>query len=94
MIRRFIREMKTSDRRQLFYALLGGKVLGAALLMLVVMGIPAYFGAKAWADDAPLPPVDGQLPTVPPDAVWLREFGEQWGLGSSLSRFLSAVSRI
>src|SRR6516165_10172542 len=46
------------------------------------------------ADNAPLPPVDGQLPTVPPDAVWLREFGEQWGLGSSLSRFLSAVSRI
>jgi len=46
------------------------------------------------ADDAPLPPVDGQLPTVPPDAVWLREFGERWGLGSSLSRFLSAVSRI
>src|SRR5580700_5655990 len=45
------------------------------------------------ADDAPLPPVDGQLPAVPPDADQLKEFGERWGLGSSLSRFLSAVSR-
>lgn len=44
------------------------------------------------ADDAPLPPVDGQLPAVPADADQLREFGERWGLGSSLSRFLSAVS--
>ena len=45
------------------------------------------------ADDAPLPPVDGQLPAVPRDADKLKEFGERWGLGSSLSRFLSAVSR-
>jgi 5'-3' exonuclease len=44
------------------------------------------------ADDAPLPPVDGQLPAVPADADKLREFGERWGLGSSLGRFLSAVS--
>ena len=43
------------------------------------------------ADDAPLPPVDGQLPAVPPDADKLKEFGERWGLGSSLSRFLGAV---
>jgi hypothetical protein len=46
------------------------------------------------ADNAPLPPVDGQLPAMPPDAQWLKELGERWGLGSSLSRFLSAVSRI
>ena len=44
------------------------------------------------ADNAPLPPVDGQLPAVPADADKLREFGERWGLGSSLGRFLSAVS--
>ena len=46
------------------------------------------------ADDAPLPPVDGQLPAVPPDADKLKEFGERWGLGSSLGRFLSAVCQI
>jgi len=45
-------------------------------------------------DDAPLPPVDGELPAVPPDPARLTELGERWGLGSSLSRFVSAVSRI
>jgi 5'-3' exonuclease len=46
------------------------------------------------ADDAPLPAVDGRLPAVPPDADRVREFGERWGLGSSLGRFLAAVCRI
>jgi 5'-3' exonuclease len=45
-------------------------------------------------DDAPLPPVDGGLPAVPPDPAGLTKLGERWGLGSSLSRFVSAVSRI
>ena len=45
-------------------------------------------------DDAPLPPVNGQLPAVPPDPAKLNELGERWGLGSSLSRFVSAVARI
>jgi 5'-3' exonuclease len=45
-------------------------------------------------DDAPLPPVDGGLPAVPPDPARLTELGQRWGLGSSLSRFVSAVSRI
>jgi len=44
------------------------------------------------ADHAPLPPVDGTLPAVPPDADRLKELGERWGLGSSLGRFLSAVT--
>ena len=45
------------------------------------------------ADDAPLPPVDGRLPAVPPDVGKLKEFGERWGLGSSLGRFLSVVTQ-
>jgi 5'-3' exonuclease len=45
------------------------------------------------ADDAPLPPVEGKLPAVPPDAGRLKDLGERWGLGSSLSRFVSAVSQ-
>jgi 5'-3' exonuclease len=44
------------------------------------------------AEDIPLPPVDGHLPAVPPDAAALGDLGERWGLGSSLSRFVSAVS--
>jgi len=46
------------------------------------------------AEDAPLPQVDGQLPAVPPDAERLKELGERWGLGSSLGRFVSTVTRI
>jgi 5'-3' exonuclease len=43
-------------------------------------------------DDAPLPPVDGKLPAVPADAARLEDLGERWGLGSSLTRFVAAVS--
>jgi len=42
---------------------------------------------------APLPPVDGKLPAVPPDAGRLTQLGERWGLGSSLGRFVSAVAQ-
>lgn len=44
-------------------------------------------------DDAPLPQVDGQLPASPADPVRLKELGERWGLGSSLSRFVAALSQ-
>ena len=42
--------------------------------------------------DIPMPEVGGDLPAVPADAARLKELGERWGLGSSLSRFLTAVS--
>ena len=44
-------------------------------------------------DDAPLPDVDAALPVVPADAGRLKELGERWGLGSSLTRFAAAVSQ-
>jgi 5'-3' exonuclease len=44
-------------------------------------------------DDAPLPTVDGKLPAVPPDAARLKELGDRWGLGSSLTQFVAAVTR-
>jgi len=44
-------------------------------------------------EDAPLPEVDGNLPVVPADAGRLKELGERWGLGSSLGRFVTAVSQ-
>jgi 5'-3' exonuclease len=44
-------------------------------------------------EDAPLPEVDGKLPVVPADASRLKELGERWGLGSSLGRFVTAVSQ-
>jgi 5'-3' exonuclease len=43
--------------------------------------------------DIPMPEVGGDLPAVPADAARLKELGERWGLGSSLSRFATAVSQ-
>jgi 5'-3' exonuclease len=43
-------------------------------------------------DDVPLPPLDGKLPASPADAAALKDLGERWGLGSSLSRFVTAIS--
>ena len=43
-------------------------------------------------EDVPLPEVQGELPVEPADAARLKEIGERWGLGSSLSRFVTAVS--
>ena len=45
-------------------------------------------------EDAPLPDVEGTLPVMPADAGRLKELGERWGLGSSLSRFVTAVSQV
>ncbi len=42
--------------------------------------------------DAPVPEVGGTLPVTPADAERLAELGKRWGLGSSLSRYLTAVS--
>jgi 5'-3' exonuclease len=45
------------------------------------------------ARDVPLPAdIDGTLPAVPPDAEILTEIGAELGLGSSLTRFLTAVT--
>jgi len=44
-------------------------------------------------DDAPLPEIDGSLPVTLADAARLTELGERWGLGSSLTRFVTAVTR-
>jgi 5'-3' exonuclease len=43
-------------------------------------------------EDVPLPELEGSLPAVPPDPDRLKELGDRWGLGSSLSRFLTAVA--
>jgi len=44
-------------------------------------------------EDIPLPEISGQLPVVPADTVRLKELGDRWGLGSSLNRFVTAVSQ-
>jgi 5'-3' exonuclease len=44
------------------------------------------------ATDVPLPALRGDLPLTPADPDRLTELGERWRLGSSLSRFLAAVT--
>src|SRR6478609_8089054 len=57
VIKRFLEGMKVPERRRVFYAILGGKGLGLAILFLIIAGVPAYFGHKAYADAAPpVPP--------------------------------------
>src|SRR5215831_15957744 len=56
VIKRFLHALKAPERRRVFYAILGGKALGLALLFLIIAGIPAYFGHKAYADTPAAPP--------------------------------------
>jgi Amt family ammonium transporter len=56
MIKRFFREMKDPGKRRIFYAILGGKGIAVALLYVALIGLPSYFGAKAFADTAPPAP--------------------------------------
>src|SRR3984885_4517038 len=69
VIRRFIDGMKAPERRRVFYALLGGKALGLALLLLIIAGIPAYFGHKAFADDAAAAPIPAYVNPI--NTMWV-----------------------
>ena len=44
------------------------------------------------ATNAPVPPLDGALPSRPADPARLAELDERWDLGSSLGRLLSALA--
>jgi ammonium transporter, Amt family len=66
---RFLYGMKAPDRRRVFYALLGGKALGLMLLFLIIAGVPAYFGHKAFADDAAAAPVPAYVNPI--NTMWV-----------------------
>jgi 5'-3' exonuclease len=44
------------------------------------------------ATDVPLPPLDGSLPSDPPDPAGLEKLNERWGLSSSLRRMCDALA--
>ncbi|MEI6297623.1 MAG: ammonium transporter, partial [bacterium] len=51
-MKRFFQKMRDPKERTFFWALLGGKLLGVALLFLLIDAIPAFLsGPKAWAED-------------------------------------------
>jgi len=69
VIKRFLHGMKAPERRRVFYALLGGKALGLTLLLLIIAGIPAYFGHKAFADDAAAAPIPAYVNPI--NTMWV-----------------------
>ncbi|WP_344010063.1 5'-3' exonuclease [Streptomyces thermospinosisporus] len=46
------------------------------------------------ADDVPLPDVDTTLPSTPRDPAAVEELAARWGLGGSLRRLLTTLSRL
>ncbi len=54
--------------------------------------LEAAIPVVAVARDAPVPPVDGQLPVRPPDPAALAELDARWDLGNSLGRLMSALA--
>ena len=52
-MRKFLEKLRNPKEREFFYALLGGKLIGVALLFALIVGVPAFFGTKAYAADAP-----------------------------------------
>jgi Amt family ammonium transporter len=54
-MKKIIAGIKDPAKRRVFFAILAGKGAGLALLYLAVVGVPGYFGAKAFADAAPPP---------------------------------------
>ena len=54
--------------------------------------LEAAIPVVAVARDAPVPPVDGQLPARPPNPAALAELDARWDLGNSLGRLMSALA--
>ena len=55
-MKKFIEKMKDPRQRGLFYAIFGGKLIGAALATALVLGVSAYFATpKAHAQTTPAP---------------------------------------
>ena len=51
-IKEFFQKMRDPVRQKFFYAVLGGKMLGVALVLALVYAIPTFlFGSKVWAAD-------------------------------------------
>ncbi len=54
--------------------------------------LEASMTVVAVAQDAPVPPLNGQLPVRPPDPAALAELDARWDLSSSLGRMMSALA--
>jgi 5'-3' exonuclease len=71
----------------------GGFPMGSRAKLVAARGyLEAAIPVVRVASDAPLPAVDGRLPTTPADPRRLAELDERWDLGSSLGRMSAALA--
>jgi 5'-3' exonuclease len=71
----------------------GGFPMGSRAKLVAARGyLEAAIPVVRVASDAPLPTVDGRLPTTPADPRRLAELDERWDLGSSLGRMSAALA--
>jgi hypothetical protein len=71
----------------------GGFPMGSRAKLVAARGyLEAAIPVVRVATDAPLPAVDGRLPTTPADPRRLAELDERWDLGSSLGRMSAALA--
>src|SRR6266849_7400388 len=69
----------------------GGFPMGSRAKLVAARGyLEAAIPVVRVASDAPLPTLDGRLPTTPADPRRLAELDERWELGSSLGRVCAA----
>src|SRR4029077_17818421 len=55
-MRRIWTRLQDPERRRVFKAIFGGKMIALGILYMLIIAIPAYFGTPAFAEDAAAPP--------------------------------------
>ena len=87
MIKRFVNKFMDPEQRGLFYALLGGKMLGLLILYGVILAVPAYFGGHLHADVTPTAQAVGATasaaapaPAPVPDPPYVNPINTMWVL--------------
>ena len=90
MIKRFMEKIRRPEERKLFYALLGGKMLGLLLLFAVIMAVPAYFNHKLHADNGAMAGMTmtaaaavaapAAAPAAVPDPPYVNPINTMWTL--------------
>ena len=85
-MKKLLQRLRDPKERQLFYTILGAKGLGLLLLYMCIVFVPAYFGAKSFADEAPAAAAAGAraagggAATPAPDPAYVNPMNTMWVL--------------
>ena len=88
IVKRFLQKMKDPEQRQLFYTIFGAKIIGLALLFMLVKVVPAFLsGTPAHADVtttagamAPGMAMPAAAATPAPDPAYVNPINTMWTL--------------